>query len=138
MNLPLVIWLQALRDLLADPKRWTTHTYGRDAFGKAIAATDRGAVAFCLFGGVQRVAWDLTPEGPSDVRSVEKRYEAMVRMMMLMRRALDARVGTGRDSLSFNDYHDTAHADVLALIDGALDLARTSSDYEGRLIGGVR
>jgi hypothetical protein len=52
---PLVAGLQQARDLIADPKRWTTGTTARDVDGVPIHSRKPQAVSWCAIGAIQRV-----------------------------------------------------------------------------------
>lgn len=94
--------LQQVRDLLADPKRWTQGSYARDADGNPLSYRHPDAVCLCLDGAVIEIAGDT--EGA--------RYTEM-------QAHLEAQ-NDGNNYANFNDAEDTTHADVLAFLDKAI------------------
>jgi hypothetical protein len=47
--------LIAARDLISDPKRWTTQYWARDAHGQPIEPTSPRATCFCSVGALRKV-----------------------------------------------------------------------------------
>ena len=97
--------LLEVRALLAEPTRWTKGAYGKDARGVRVGARSSNAVCWCLVGAYQH----SHPEGTSRRRAFD----------LLGSVASDWH---GRSLQDFNDDPATTHADVLALIDRALEL----------------
>jgi hypothetical protein len=96
--------LVSLRDLLADPERWTQGAAARDATGEEMGVNRAAACRWCLTGGVRRIAG--------------------TGLGLEMLRVLARHLPPGSPRLAaFNDTH--THADVLDLVDRTIqDLAR--------------
>lgn len=47
--------MQAARDLIADPERWTQGAYARDEYGEGVDACDETAVCWCSIGALRKV-----------------------------------------------------------------------------------
>lgn len=90
------------KELLAKPEAWTKGAYARDAEGQNVHAEDEEAVSFCLDGALRRCY----------VACSEAYYQANERI-------LDAIPEGFFTPISFNDFHRTTHADVLALLEKA-------------------
>lgn len=56
--------LRAVRDLLADPARFTTGTLARDARGWPVSPTQYLACRWCLVGAIRKVGRDWRPGSP--------------------------------------------------------------------------
>lgn len=48
--------LIAARDLLSDPRRWTTETFARNAEGDSVSEYSADACSFCAHGAINHVA----------------------------------------------------------------------------------
>ena len=96
--------LHGMRELLAEPSRWTQKVSARDAAGKSRDATDPCATSFCLVGAAQRVS----PQGPTGV------YYGLVTKHLAD--TLGRRWGIGL--AKYNDTH--THTEVLALLNTAI------------------
>jgi len=92
--------LQAVRDLLADPKRWTQEYCGRTAEGTPITVPSPKAVCFCIMGAI------FQTKGTEYANELEDHLNASP--------LLD-----GVSYVHFNDTH--THAEVLALLDERLN-----------------
>jgi hypothetical protein len=68
--------LKQVRDLLADPSRWTKGEFARNAKGKCTLYVSKDAVCFCLDGALMRVT---TNDPTSYRRSVNAVREAISR-----------------------------------------------------------
>ncbi len=91
--------LQAVRDLLADPERWTQGALARDAHGLSTLGITSESTCFCLMGALYK----LHPYGGDAFFNLEQHLAHSP--------ALDG------DS-SYAHYNDThTHAEVLALLD---------------------
>lgn len=88
--------IKKARELLSDPKRWTTGAGARDKHGDPIPVNSPMAVCWCMSGALARIA------GYSDAWDAEK----------LLHPNFPGGI-TG-----FNDTHE--HADVLELMDKAI------------------
>lgn len=92
--------LEAARDLIVDPKRWTTEYFAKDASEKFVGSQSPQAVCWCAAGAINRVS------------GVDGR---------LAERALTAfRQVVGFNIAKFND--SSRHEDVIAAFDIAICL----------------
>lgn len=98
--------LSAMRNLLADPKSWTQGASARNKWGGVELSFSPSAVCWCLIGASARIDGRLF----SDMRSID----AMIRALP----------DGFSDVVAFNDAETTTHADVLAVIDRAIALAK--------------
>lgn len=94
--------LHEIRDLLADPVRWTKGSTGRNIDGEFSLANDSRTVSWCLVGAVHKVC-------PTDFILGEDVQEEL-RFTLRKRRCSSGLV-------FFNDSFDTKHSQVLGLID---------------------
>lgn len=100
--------LRDVRDRLADPQRWTTRAPARDASGRAVTMLDGDACAWCL--GAAAV---LDGDGTLVTRQA----------MRLLTRAAG-----GRQVVVWQDTAGRTHAEILAVVDRAMELAREACD----------
>ncbi|SKB62712.1 DUF6197 family protein [Sphingopyxis flava] len=91
--------LQAIRDLLADPQRWTQHYCGRTIEGTPITVPAREAVCFCLMGAIYQTQGS---DFGGNINEIEDHLNASPLL-------------NGVSYVRFNDTH--THAEVLALLD---------------------
>lgn len=63
-----------LKELFADPKRWTQGTSARGKSGRAVSPASQYAVCFCLLGGVIK-CYPNTEEKEAVERKIEKRLK---------------------------------------------------------------
>ena len=98
--------LQAARELLAVPERWTQGCNARNASGAPAMGGDQ-PVSFCLDGALQEVA------RLADAESAGR----------LLNEVLETRHGYA--FVDWNDRGERTHAEVLALLDKAIELARS-------------
>ena len=68
--------IQAARDLLADPARWTQGAYARSAAKRMVTPNSRRAASFCLVGSLVHVT-DPTVRGPVEFPIDSPYYEAV-------------------------------------------------------------
>lgn len=99
--------LAATRELLSDEKRWTKNYVARDEIGRAVDHFAPEAVSWCLLGACYKAN-----EGRSDDP------EAWAARNFLT----DVASGS---FVEFNDYHTTTHADVLRVLDRAIERAQS-------------
>lgn len=96
--------LVSARELLSDEKRWTRHRYARDAAGDNAMLSGKKAVCWCLTGAVLN----------SPLRSSHQDI------------ALDLIHGVvGGSIFGFNDDPTTTHADILRVLDAAIEKAQS-------------
>lgn len=91
--------LQQMRDLLADPQRWTQRYCGRDANGEAVTVPADEAVCFCLMGAIFQTQGT---DSSQHICEIEDHLN-------------DSPLLEGVSYVRFNDTH--THAEVLALLD---------------------
>jgi len=97
--------LRQIRDLLADPKRWTQEYCGRTASGDPITVPSPEATCFCLMGAI------FQTQGCETGRTVNKLEDHLNESPLL----------EGVSYVRFNDTH--THAEVLALLDERIEAA---------------
>lgn len=105
--------LSAMRNLLARPECWTKDAFGRDRNGASLLGSSlrKDAVCWCLAGAHGRVG---------RMRAIEDLLDAVVTRDWPERYHRNG----GNNVVAFNDHPDTTHADVLAVIDRAIGLAK--------------
>ena len=105
--------LQAVRDLLEDESAWTKRAYARNERGHAVDSNSDAAVRWCLTGAVAKAVAKAAAQR-------DRRY----RRYGVWNTRLALAEGIGGDGLqAWNDHDDRTHADVLELIDMALEKA---------------
>lgn len=93
--------LVCVRELLSDPEHWTKGSYARNAKGLSVYSDSHDAQSFCLIGAASRCSTDHGVTG-----AVILRMQRACPIPILSR---------------FNDDPRTTHADVLAVIDRAIE-----------------
>ncbi len=102
--------LRAARRLLADPAVWVQGTAAVNPAGEPVAFDDPTACAFCAVAAVARAAAALG--APDDVEwAATEALEAAAALLH------------GQPPQVVNDAAATSHAEVLALLDAAVDVA---------------
>ncbi len=103
--------LQAARDLLSDPKRWTQGIFARRENGSTCSTFAPEAFSFCSRGALIKVR-------PDDAvfQSYAEAYAFLEKCVP------EVYVGT-EPVAHWNDHPDTTHAEVLAVFDKAIALA---------------
>ena len=96
--------IERARALIATPASWTQGEFARDAEGAGVSWRSREAVQFCVWGALNRAAYDTTGDRRQAVALAD-------------RAARTLRKGTG--SLSGTNDRGN-HADVLAVFDACL------------------
>lgn len=102
--------LRRVRVRIGMPERWTKGWMARDANGHRANRSSVDAVCWCVDGAILV---------ESEADSVRVRYVADDALGTATSQAA-ARGCHGRSRTSFNDAPTTTHADILALIDGAI------------------
>lgn len=97
--------LVAARELLSDEKRWTKEYYARDAAGEGVNPSSKRAVCWCLVGAMRK-----SPIG--------KLHQEVG--LDLIHSVVDGHIA------GFNDDPNTTHADVLRVLDAAIEKATRS------------
>ncbi len=100
--------LVAARELLSVPERWTKGANARTASGQHVCFSDQTPVCFCLDGALQHVA-----------RAAEATIAAG-----FLNAALSASAA-GYSFVSWQDAPERTHAEVLALLDKSIELAKS-------------
>ena len=95
--------LSAMRNLLADEKRWTKSVSARNADGDIELPTSPSAVCWCVVGASIRAHDDL--RNASQV--ADDALSLLDHVVM---------APNGHGVVAFNDAEETTHADVLAVI----------------------
>lgn len=99
------------RTLLTDPARWHRGSFARDAQGHAVAYHAPTACAWCIAGAVLHCA-DAFADRPWGLDALK--FLTLVRVGMT---SLDP----AGHLAGWNDQSDRQHADVLALLDAAIE-----------------
>lgn len=97
--------LQAARELISVPERWTRGTHARDASGMPVPPYSPSACCWCLSGALWRVCGGVPPDPVN---------EALVRV-------LDARKSR-QTYTGFNDNRRNGHGSILGFLDQAIAL----------------
>jgi hypothetical protein len=96
--------IEQARALIADPAAWTQGEFARDVSGNAVSWRSREAVQFCLWGALNRAAYEMTGDKRQSIALADKAAAAM-------------REPGG----SLSRVNDTGtHRDVIAIFDGYL------------------
>ena len=101
--------LTKTRELLSDPERWTKGSMAKNASGCTVRPDREDAVCFCLDGALTRAAGGSGNGYPEATRILEET------------------VSERPWAFCYVDWNDDAartHAEVLAALDKAIDLAR--------------
>jgi hypothetical protein len=105
--------LRKAAEKIATPEKWTTGAFGRKADGSVCSGGDPGAVAFCLSGAL------IAASGVDPVYLDASRH---------LSRALIVCGATGwveTSATGFNDSNGRTHAEVLAALTKAAELAES-------------
>lgn len=98
--------LVSARELLSDEKRWTKGNMARDAAGADVNPRGKKAVCWCVVGAVMKSPLGRLYQGDA----IDRIY-----------RVVGGSIG------GFNDAPTTTHADVLRVLDAAIERAKDSS-----------
>jgi len=99
--------LKRVRALLSDPARWTQGEMARNMFGAPTDPAGPNATCWCLMGAIQRE----TNDDPFLAGSV---YQ-------ILRTQLQ-----GQSVSDFNDSRATTHADIMAVLDKAIESSEST------------
>ena len=96
--------IEQARALIASPDTWTQGEFARDAEGLAISWRSPQAVQFCLWGALNRAAYEMTGDRRQSITLADRAAAAM-----------------REEGVSLSRVNDTGtHDDVLALFDAYL------------------
>ena len=104
--------LRDARKLIERPENWARGDYAFDRHGALCAPTDPNAVCWCLLGAVECAA----------KRFSHARCDSVTEFLGEI---CDPKYECCGD---FNDHEDTTHADVIAFLDGAIELLQTANE----------
>lgn len=107
---PEVEILRKARELLSKPESWTQRAFARDAEGNFAHVYSDRAACYCLLAALRRANPDPEKEGF---------LAARVRLQGL----IDGRYHQFANVVEYNDAPERTHADVLALLDKAIEEA---------------
>lgn len=107
--------LQQIRELLSDEKRWTKEASARDSKGISVNPNRLRAVRWCLHGACTKVARDL-PDNSDVIRMLDDEAKAMFPDRN--------KYGVNLHFILVNDHPDTTHADVIKVLDKAIERAK--------------
>ena len=104
------------RELIADPKHWIKGSYERELAG--------GVKAYCLIGALSKVRLRGTANGDDDY-DIARVAERHLRDCVQRRKIPVGFYGNKyvETAIEFNDLRTTTHADVLAVLDCAIEEA---------------
>lgn len=102
--------LTKAKELISVPERWTQSTYARDQYGCHINATNPAATCWCSLGAIRRAARDARLHQMFEDEHAAKHY-------------LECALGN-RYIAAFNDAPERTHAEVMAMFDRAIELAK--------------
>lgn len=100
---PAIEILVAARELLGDESRWTRDNLAHDVYGVEIDPRSKNAVCWCVMGAVQKFSPGAGYQGA-----------ALSRVHSVVGESID----------EFNDNPTTTHADVLRVLDAAIERAK--------------
>lgn len=100
--------LDAVRDVLSNPDRWTKFELARSRLGDPVEPDDPSASCWCLQGAISRVVDDSTTRNAAHQE---------LRVTLALR---DRLINLPLIAVEYNDQHDTTHADILKLIDDTI------------------
>ena len=69
--------IEQARALIADPAAWTQGEFARDVSGNAVSWRSREAVQFCLWGALNRAAYEMTGDKRQSIALADKAAAAM-------------------------------------------------------------
>lgn len=93
--------IEQARALIADPAAWTQGEFARDAAGNPVSWRSREAVQFCLWGALNRAAYDMTGDKRRSITLADRAAAAMREPGGSLSRVNDT--GTHRDVLAIFD-----------------------------------
>lgn len=129
-----------VRKLLADPKRWTKGQWAMTSEGTSVSCLADSAACWCLGGAVRRVKTEIEraiidvavsvgadlADAIAGTPSSNLIYEAIVAAAEERYPEIDFGLGTRLDKITrLNDRTDIRHADLLAVLDRAIELLET-------------
>lgn len=97
--------LVAARELLSDEKRWTRYDLAHDVDGVEIGPRSENAVCWCVMGAVHKFSPGVAPGVGGALNLVHN--------------------AVGGPIPEFNDDPETTHADVLRVLDVAIEKAQS-------------
>lgn len=104
--------LRGMRELLSEPSRWTKHRYSRAADGEYVAATSKKAVCWCLRGAAVKVAGGFAAAADAEC-------------------LIEGLLPNGSPIAPWQDDEERTHAEVLALLDKAIESERAKGGEGG-------
>ena len=96
--------LVEMRKLIDTPEKWTKKCYARTALGAPTSYEDTQATCFCILGALNRVT--AGKPLPGEVAEIKRHLPYCFEFITLDQ---------------FNDCPTTTHADILALLDRAIE-----------------
>lgn len=103
--------LKEIEDLLSVPERWTKGYYAKTASGLNVSADNPQAVCWCIYGAIEKVCTRHSEEDKYLMRCIGEAI-TIKRQKIYTWRGLD----------SFNDSPATKHADILEVLEKAIEL----------------
>lgn len=113
--------LQDVRKLLESPRSWTKRAFARDASGRE-TGNYHDAACWCLLGAINKCARVASFADPHYFDAREHIKRAVVEI------AGPGSPDVPTTTASFNDAPSTSHADILAVLDKAIDWAKSEKE----------
>jgi hypothetical protein len=110
--------LRALRNLLEKKHSWTKGASARNQIGEPVTSDDPEAVSWCLFGASRKVTFN------PDLEHMY-RHDGWIEVHDALLTAMKS-LGLIGDYIGYNERRFTEHKDILALVNHAIELERTS------------
>lgn len=120
-----VLNLEMAKEKIALKNSWTKGGYATDIEGNAVDTTDASAACFCAFGAIEVVT--AKPHQMIATRQIseEPEYKFLNEATIAVYSDYDFEA-YGESAAGYNDAPTTTHADILALFDAAIVLAKAA------------
>ena len=106
-----VEYLKEVRKVIATPKQWTREKCAINAKKESVPSDSEEATCWCIYGAVNKVSYEFQEN----------------QKIKLMLNAEANKLGF-TTAPQFNDHPSTTHADVLKLIDNAIETAEKANN----------
>ena len=120
-----VLNLEMAKDKIAIEDNWIKGNYATDINGDAVDTTSVSATCFCAFGAIEVVSAKPHQELYTRTFSKEPEYEFLDKAAISLWHTYDYEE-YGNNAAGYNDAPTTTHANILALFDAAIVLAKAA------------